>query len=242
MKSKLKGDQMKYLIILIILLISLSTAQAEYVTTFGSDSITNKLVGGSIYETNTKFSCSNTVLSINLTVEHPLINTDEWFVKMYLDEVEINCIETEAGVFNSTFNVIAGSHDFVVRFKALPNILPGEYVVTIYYPDTIITTWGEGDAEEEEENNYAHRLWREKWKTPSPTSTTHLSEGNDTTATPTPTPVPTETQEPTFIEPLPTEEDKYPFGWLILTAIFLLTLIITLLMVVLYMKGYRLSL
>lgn len=217
---------MKFLIILIMFLI-IPCASAGYVTTFDSSGIGDKLIAGSVYETTSTFDCGDTNLCVNMTVEHPEILVDEWFVRMYLDGTDLDCTETNAGIFSSCFDVNAGSHDFMIEFTTLPNILPGEYVVTVYYPDTIVTTGEEGDVEEEEENhNYAHRLWREKWKTPSPTSTTHL--GEETGATPTPTPIPTSTptEEPTFIEPVPTEEETTPYAWWFLIAAIVMAIVL----------------
>lgn len=173
---------MKFLIAIMLLLI-IPCVSAGYVTSFDSNGIDNKLIAGSVYETESQFTCGETELTIDMTVYHPEILEDEWFVRMYLDEEIVTCTETDAGVFNSTFDVSAGSHTFIIEFQTLPNIMPGEYVVTIYYPDTMVT------EEDEPNHRRAHELWREKWSDGG-SSTTHL---NDTVeGTPVPTEEPTE--------------------------------------------------
>ena len=131
-----------------MLLLFIPCASAEYVISFKEDT----LIAGSTYEVLIPFDSKDTTLNINVTIESNVTYENgtsvedsevwmkDWNVSMFLDGKDVSCNETSAGVFNSSFDVNAGTHEFNITFKSVVNVMPGNYIITIYYPDTEIIT------------------------------------------------------------------------------------------------------
>lgn len=146
------------------------------------------MTAGSTYEAHYIFKCTDSVpTQINISISHPLIESEEWLVSITLDDDKINCTEVSAGNFSTRkYLIYTGEHTLKINISSLPNILPETYNITmelwslkvrIYPPPSVGSDY-------------------EATPTPSPTPT----------ATPTPTPTVTPTIIPTFswITPTPT--------------------------------------
>jgi len=130
-----------------------------------------QMVAGSTYEAQYTFRSTDSVpLQVNLSISHPLIEEEEWFITVTLDGGEVNCTEVSAGNFSiEECQVGTGEHDLRITVSSLLNILPDTYDITM-------------------------EIWSSKVMV---YSTSPVGGGSRAAPTPTPSPTPTVTPTPT---------------------------------------------
>jgi len=156
-----------------------------------------QMVAGSTYEAHYTFRGTHSVpMQINLSISHPLIEEEEWFITVTLDGDEVNCTEVSAGNFSiEECQIGAGEHDLRITVSSLPNILPDAYDITMEMWSSKVMVYSTSAV------GGGRRAT--PVPTPSPTPTPIATPIATPTATPTPTPTVTPTPTPTpvsFIE------------------------------------------